>query len=216
MMALRVGLTGGIGCGKSTVAGIFAELHVPVIDADDIARDSVQPGKPAFDAIIRMFGDQIVIDGELDRAALRQRIFADPERRRALENLLHPLVYRDMDARARVLGSPYCILSVPLLLETAPPHFVDRVLVVDCSVRNQIRRTRSRDRISEAEIRRIIDTQISRRERLQAADDVIDNDDGPALLRPRVESLHGRYLELARTRASGSALADSGDSKIRS
>lgn len=199
MNALRVGLTGGIGCGKSTVAAIFAELQVPVIDADDIARALVGPGTPAFGQIALIFGREIIVDGDIDRRALRRCVFADAAKRRALEDLLHPLVYREMDRRAKAFDAPYCILSIPLLLETAPPGFVDRVLVVDCSIENQMARTQARDRFPEDEIRRIIGTQIPRRDRLEAADDVIDNDDDPKFLRPRVMSLHTLYLRLART-----------------
>ncbi len=199
MTALRVGLTGGIGCGKSTVAGLFAELQVPVIDADEVARALVRPGMPAFDQVARIFGQAIIVDGDIDRRALRWRIFADAEKRRALENLLHPLVYREMDQREKAMEAPYCILTIPLLLETAPADFVDRVLVVDCSIENQVRRTQARDQISEQEVRRIIDTQIPRSDRLEGADDVIDNNDDAKFLRPRVASLHALYLKLART-----------------
>lgn len=198
MTRLRVGLTGGIGCGKSTVAGLFAELDVPIIDADEVARNLVRPGTPVFGQIVRIFGQTIVVDGDLDRRALRRRIFAEAEKRRALENLLHPMVYRAMDEREKVIDAPYCILSVPLLLETAAPGFVDRVLVIDCSIENQIRRTQARDGVSEDEVRRILGTQIPRRERLEGADDVIDNNDEPGLLRPRVASLHALYLKLAK------------------
>ncbi len=202
MTPLRVGLTGGIGCGKSTVAALFANLGVTVIDADEISRELVRPGRPALNRIVRLFGSEILIAGELDRRALRRRIFAEPALRRALEDLLHPLVYRDMAERASCLGAPYCILSVPLLLETAPPHFVDRVLVIDCSIENQIRRTQARDKIPEQEVRRIIDAQISRAARLKAADDVLDNDGALPALRRRIAQLHVRYLQLARARQS--------------
>lgn len=197
MTPFRVGLTGGIGSGKSTVAKIFSELNVSVIDADDIGREFVSPGSPVLNHIARLFGSQLVVDGTLDRRRLRRLIFADPEQRRMLEDLLHPFIYGEMEGRVNALRAPYCILSVPLLFETAPPHFVDRVLVVDCSIENQIRRTRSRDRVSEVEVRRIIDAQISRRKRLEAADDVIDNDGDLKSLRPRIVSLHAKYLRLA-------------------
>ena len=209
--ALRIGLTGGIGSGKSTVARIFRELHVPVVDADEIAHALVRPGMPALDRIVLMFGRDIVgDDGELDRPTLRQRIFADSAQRSALENLLHPWVYREMERRANALDSPYCILCIPLLLETARRQFVDRVLVIDCSTETQIQRARSRDRISEEDVQRILSTQISREDRLAIADDVIDNDGGLECLGPRVRDLHDLYLTLARTRRPHSSRA--GDS----
>lgn len=211
MTTLRVGLTGGIGCGKSTVARIFLDLHVAVIDADEIAREAVRPGMPALDDIVRMFGSDILDNGELDRRALRQRIFADAEQRRVLENILHPFVYREMDTRARALDVPYCILCIPLLLETGHRHFVDRVLVVDCPTETQIQRARLRDRISEHDVQQILATQISREDRLKEADDIIDNDGGLERLAPKVCDLHRHYLTLARTpRPPCSRTSDSG------
>ena len=125
----KVGLTGGIGCGKTTVANIFAELTVPVIDADQIARQLVQPGEPALAAIIGHFGDSLLAGGQLDRARLRARIFADERQRVWLENLLHPLIYADMQRRVDALPDAYAVLAIPLLLETGRRDFVDRLLV---------------------------------------------------------------------------------------
>jgi dephospho-CoA kinase len=194
---LKIGLTGGIGSGKSTVARLFAARGVPVIDADQIARELVCPGMPAFDAIVDALGNDVVRGGELDRAAVRERIFRDAGERTAVEAILHPLVYRRMAEQVHCVRAPYCILSIPLLLETGGRSFVDRVLVVDCSVERQLERVQARDRSSACAVRRILATQVAREERLQAADDVIDNDGEPDRLPIQVSRLHERYSNLA-------------------
>lgn len=195
----RVGLTGGIGCGKSTVARAFAALGVPVLDADEIARELVQPGGQAADAVAAAFGPDVFRDGRLDRSALRELIFRDDAKRAALEAILHPLVYAELAARLARLSGPYGMLCVPLLLETAPRDFVDRILVVDCAVATQVQRVIRRDGSSAATVRRIIARQASREERLRAADDVLDNDGDPGLLERRIAALHAAYLALAGT-----------------
>lgn len=198
MAAFRVGLTGGVGSGKSTVAAIFRQLGIPVFDADEVARDLVRPGMPALNRIIRSFGRDILGEnGELDRHQLRQRIFNDPEQRSRLEDILHPCVYAELDRRANACDSSYCILCIPLLLETAPRGFVDRVLVVDCAPETQIRRACSRDRTSEPEVRRILAAQTSREIRIRNADDVIDNEGAEELLGRKVRELHAVYRKLA-------------------
>lgn len=193
----KVGLTGGIGCGKTTVANIFAELTVPVIDADQIARQLVQPGEPALAAIIGHFGDSLLAGGQLDRARLRARIFADERQRVWLENLLHPLIYADMQRRVDALPDAYAVLAIPLLLETGRRDFVDRLLVVDCEPEVQQRRVMARDGVDAAAFRGILAAQASRSSRLAAADDVLENNGDLGVLRDRVRMLHERYLRLA-------------------
>lgn len=195
---LVVGLTGGIGAGKTTVAGLFAARGVSVFDADEIARRLVQPGQPAFNEVVRAFGaDLITGDGSLDRGALRRRIFAQRKLRRRLECILHPLVYNELQRLA--LGAPgdYCLMCIPLLLETGRRQFVDRLLVVDCPESLQIQRVVQRSGLQADEVRAIMAAQVSRIERLAAADDVIVNAGDLAVLEREVETLHQRYVDLA-------------------
>lgn len=193
---LRIGLTGGIGSGKTTVAGLFAAKGIPVLDADVVARDLVEPGQPALQAIVERFGPELLRDGSLDRARLRQIVFAAPESRQWLESLLHPLVYDEMQRRIAGLSAPYGLLVIPLLLETGRRDFVDRLLVVDCPVEVQRQRVRQRDGLGEAEIDRILAAQLDREARLAAADDVIRNAGSPAELAEQVDGLHEFYLSL--------------------
>ncbi|MDF9392492.1 MULTISPECIES: dephospho-CoA kinase [Methylococcus] len=195
---LVVGLTGGIGAGKSTVARLFAARGVEVLDADEVAHRLLEPGQPALKAVIRAFGSGILgADGTLDRAALRRRVFADPKARKRLEGIVHPLVYAEL-ARL-VLGSEgsYCVLSIPLLLETGRRRFVDRLLVVDCPETLQIERVVRRSGLRPEEVRAIMAAQVSRSERLAAADDVIVNASDTASLEAEVDALHKRYSALA-------------------
>jgi dephospho-CoA kinase len=195
---LIIALTGGIGSGKSTVAAYFAQLGIPVIDADQLARELVIPGSPALREIVAAFGPEALLpDGNLDRARLRQQIFADPERRRRLEAILHPRIYAEMRRRAQTLHTDYCILVIPLLLETGETAFVDRVLVIDAPESLQRERVKSRDGMSEATLEAILRSQISRGERLRAADDIIVNDADLAHLRQQINELHRRYQGLA-------------------
>jgi dephospho-CoA kinase len=194
---LKIGLTGGIGCGKSTVADMFAAKGVPVLDADRIARDLVEPGQPALQAIVRHFGPEFLKKDRLDRERLKHIVFAAPEERRWLESLLHPLVYDEMRRRVANLSAPYSLLVVPLLLESGARDFVDRVLVVDCPIELQRQRVRNRDGLSDAEIDRVLSAQSSREARLAAADDVIENAGLAADLPERVETLHRFYLSLS-------------------
>lgn len=198
---LRVGLTGGVGCGKTTVAQMFADMGVPVFDADQIARELVEPGRPALAAIVREFGGGVLVDGRLDRKAMRERIYADASAKRALEAILHPLVYRALDEEAGHLKEPYCIFAIPLLLETGRRAFVDRILVVDCPPEQQYKRVGRRDGLADAEIGRIIQSQAGREEKLAAADDVIENAGSIDQLRGQVERLHRAYLVLAQSQA---------------
>lgn len=193
-----VGLTGGIGSGKSTAARHFAALGVPVVDADLVARELVAPGSPALREIHARFGDEILrADGGLDRARLRELVFADPDRRRALEAILHPRVYAEMARRIAALDAPYCIAVIPLLLETGRRAFVDRVLVVDSSEALQRARARRRDGVTATVVNAVMRAQVDRPTRRASADDIIDNDGDLAALQRQVEVLHHRYLALA-------------------
>lgn len=194
----RVGLTGGIACGKSFVADLFAQLAIPVIDTDEIARQVVAPGQPGLEAILTEFGpDLLMPGGELDRTALRGRIFADGSDRRRLEALLHPRIRDRAVEMSATLGGPYQIMVVPLLIETNFRQLVDRILVVDCPESLQRERLVARDSEDAGQVDRIMSAQLDRKARLRSADDVIDNAGTKEQTRRQVESLHRRYLTLA-------------------
>jgi len=198
---LKVGLTGGIGCGKSTVARIFAELNIPVLDADEIAHRLVEKGQPALAQIQQAFGPDILSqDGSLDRAKLRERIFSDPKQKQKLESILHPLIYKTLQAELERLVAPYCIISIPLLFETGMTHFVDRILVIDCPVETQIERVKIRDNLTNERIQSIIDNQVSRIFRKTESDDLIDNSGSDYRLAEQVKKLHNLYLSLSACR----------------
>ncbi len=198
--AWRVGLTGGIASGKSTVAAMFEAHGVPVIDTDLIAREVVAPGTPALDAIIRTFGrDLRQDDGSLDRRRLRERVFADEAARRQLEALLHPLIMARCEALSAAAGGAYQVLVVPLLVETGYASRVDRVLVVDCPEAVQRMRLATRDGETAQGIERLLAAQLPRAERLAAADDIIDNSGSRADTAQQVARLHARYLLLSHT-----------------
>jgi dephospho-CoA kinase len=195
---LKIGLTGGIGCGKTTVARLFAELGSPVIDADQIAHELVAKGQPALKQIDQQFDAGILNpDGSLNRSRLREIVFSDPAQKQKLESILHPLVYQSIQAELERLNAPYCIIAIPLLFETNMTHFVDRVLVVDCPVETQIARVRKRDQLSLERIRSIIDSQVSRDVRKAHADDLIDNSESDYRLAEQVKKLHNLYLSLS-------------------
>ena len=195
---LKIGLTGGLGCGKTTVANLFAAKGVPVLDADQIARELVEPGQPALAAIVREFGEEFLEAGQLNRVRLREVVFQCPERKRQLESILHPMVFDAMQRQLATLRSDYCILCIPLLFETKQQAFVDRILVVDCPVELQYERVKNRDGLEMAEIGRIIQSQVSRQERLAAATEVIENSGQMEQLVEQVEKLHRMYRTLAR------------------
>ena len=200
--AFRVGLTGGIASGKSTVAKLFAALGVPLIDTDVLAREIVAPGQPALQQIAQRFGaDVLAEDGSLDRAALRTRVFADPAERKALEAITHPAIRALVEERAATAGGEYQMHVIPLLVETEGRNRVDRVLVVDCSEELQIRRLQARDGVTIDQTRAILAAQVTRAARLSAADDVIANEGELGALRNAVETLHASYLSLARARS---------------
>jgi dephospho-CoA kinase len=195
---LRIGLTGGIASGKSTVEQRFIELGVPVINADDCARAMVERGRPGLAAVVARFGAGILTpEGDLDRRALRSLIFGDPARRRELEAILHPLIRDDMHRLSAEATGPYVVLSIPLLVESNARGRWDRILVVDADESLQLARLMSRDAVSEVEARASLAAQASRAERLAAADDVLENFGTVADLRQSVDRLHRHYLELA-------------------
>ena len=195
---LRIGLTGGIASGKSTVADLFAALDVPIIDTDVIAREVVEPGQPALDEIREAFGAGVIADdGRLDRVSMRKMVFADHELRRRLEAILHPRIGAATIEQAQAAGGAYQVIVVPLLTESALKDAMDRILVVDCSEETQLQRLLQRDAETEEQARRILAAQASRDERLAIADDVITNDAGRAELEEQVHRLHQHYLELA-------------------
>ena len=196
-----VGLTGGIGSGKSTVAGMFAALEIDLIDADVAAREVVAPGTTALAEIVEHFGPDILMaDGSLDRRGLRRIIFHQKQEKHWLETLLHPLIRRWLTQQISDRRSAYCLLVSPLLLETGQAEMVDRILVVDVSVETQIARTLARDGGEESTVRAIIAAQIGRNQRLEHGDDIIDNDLPLQTLRQRVEKLHQQYLAMAKAK----------------
>jgi dephospho-CoA kinase len=198
---LLIGLTGGIASGKSTVAARFAELGVPVIDADVAARDVVAPGTPGLAAVIERFGPGVLAkSGELDRRALRQLIFSDPVARRDLEAILHPLIRARMDQEAQVLDGPYVVMAIPLLLEGGQRDRVDRILVVDVDEAVQLQRLQARDGSTPEQARAILQSQAGRNARLAVADDVLPNAGTVTDLRQAVDRLHDQYLQLAKIR----------------
>ncbi len=194
---LRIGLTGGIASGKSTVAELFSGLGVPVIDTDIIAHEVVLPGQPALAEIRDAFGDAVFEDGVLNRAAMRQQIFADNDARRRLEAILHPRIRQETVQQANASGGDYQLIVVPLLTESPLRDYVDRILVVDCDEETQIERLLARDAETEDQARRILATQASRDERLAIADDVIHNDTSIEATSSQVSALHDTYLRLA-------------------
>lgn len=199
-MAYCVGLTGGIGSGKSAASDRFGELGAGVVDADEISRELTAPAGAALEEIRKQFGPEFVTaEGGLDRARMRRLVFANAAARTKLEAILHPLIRARTRAAIAAAAQPYLIVVVPLLLETgACAELLQRVLVVDCEEAEQVRRTVARSGLSAGEVREIMATQLPRAERLQLADDVLVNDgDLPALQR-RVARLHAQYLDLAR------------------
>jgi dephospho-CoA kinase len=195
---LRIGLTGGIASGKSTVAELFAGLGARIIDTDVIAREVVQPGMPALLQIRHEFGDRVFDDkGGLDRAAMRHLVFNDNDARERLESILHPIIQAETLRQAKTAGGDYQVIVVPLLVKSPLVHFLDRVLTVDCDEETQIRRLMARDAESEGQARRMLAAQSSRRERLAIADDVVRNDGDLSATLEQVQNLHRKYLDLA-------------------
>ena len=199
---LKIGLTGGIGSGKTTVANYFAALGVPVIDADQIARELVAPGQPALQAIVDAFGSAVLDSaGHLDRTRLRAMVFgadAHAGPRQLLESILHPLIRTEMQRRAQAMTAPYGLLAIPLLVEGGQTDLVERILVVDAPEALQYQRVRQRDNALPAEeITAILRAQASRQQRLAVADDIIVNDGDLEKLHQQVLILHQFYQRLA-------------------
>ena len=195
---LKVGLTGGIGSGKSTAAQRFEELGVPIVDADIIARNVVEPGKPALEEVITAFGAKVVnSDGELDRTELRKIVFENEEHKALLESILHPRIYDEILQQLGQLSAPYCIVVIPLLAESKRIYPLDRVLVIDLPHALQLERTSARDQQSEEKIDKIIQSQSSREQRLSLADDIVENSGTVDSLCERIDLLHQKYTDLA-------------------
>lgn len=195
---LTIALTGGIGSGKTTVANLFASKGVPVIDSDLIARDVIKPGMPTWQRLVTEFGEELLLpDQHVDRKKLAEQVFNDPSKKKKLEDLVHPEIYAEISQRMKQLNCPYCIIVIPLLVETGAEHRFDRVLVVDVPETFQKSRTLQRDSRTEEMVEKIIATQASREQRLAEADDVISNDVTIDELEECVEKLHRKYLGIA-------------------
>lgn len=195
---LVIGLTGGIGSGKSAVSDLFAKLGITIVDADVAARVVVEPGKPALTKIAEHFGQEIIdASGALDRRALREKVFNDESERKWLEALTHPLIAKEIADQIQASQSPYTILVSPLLFEAKQDRYVKRVLLVDVPVELQIARTVTRDETTEDGVKAIVAAQMDRETRLSKADDVIVNDQDFAHLENEVARFHQQYLELA-------------------
>ncbi|RXJ72471.1 dephospho-CoA kinase [Veronia nyctiphanis] len=197
-MTYVIGLTGGIGSGKTTVSDLFAEQGVDVVDADIIARQVVEPGTEGLNKIADKFGSGMLTDeGTLNRSALREHIFSHPEDKEWLNQLLHPIIRQKMKDDCQQATSPYCLLVVPLLVENNLISLIDRLLVVDVSEETQIKRTVQRDGVSRQQVENILASQASRDARKKAADDLITNEDNSDTLKEQVVVLHNKYLTLA-------------------
>lgn len=202
-MSFVVGLTGGIGSGKSTVADAFVRLGAGLVDTDHLAQALTAQQGAAIPALVAQFGaDILAVDGSLDRAAMRQRVFADPEARRQLEGILHPMIRTAAREAIAASQTPYVVQAIPLLVETGAARYaLDRVLVVDCPETVQVQRVMARNGLTATEVEAIMAAQASRAARLAVADDVIDNGGSPEGLAGKVARLHQLYLELAAQKA---------------
>ncbi|HNN65136.1 MAG TPA: dephospho-CoA kinase [Pseudomonadales bacterium] len=199
-----IGLTGGIGSGKSAVSDRFAQHGITIVDADVASRVVVEPGRPALTRIAEHFGAELITSsGTLDRALLRSKVFSSEQERKWLEALLHPLIAEEIQSGLANSRSPYTVLVSPLLLETTQHSYVDRILVVDVPVELQLHRTMARDNNSESQVRAIIAAQMARDTRRSRADDLISNDGSLEQLQQQVDALHQRYLALAAAKAAG-------------
>ncbi|MGH8549138.1 MAG: dephospho-CoA kinase [Methylococcales bacterium] len=196
---LKIGLTGGIGCGKTIVANLFRRQGIEIIDADEIARRLTEPGEAGLPGVVQHFGTGILDSRRhLNRALLREIVFNSPPERKELEAILHPLVYQRIETEISRVRGGYCIVCVPLLLETGRVELFDRVLVIDSPVELQYERVRARDHLDDSQIARILENQAGREEKLSAADDVIFNDADLTSLDNQVEKLHNFYLKLSK------------------
>lgn len=195
---LVIGLTGGIGSGKSTIAKYFAELGIDIIDTDQLAREVVAPGTPALVKITEHFGKEILDAKQLNRKKLGDIVFKNTAERKWLEQLLHPLIRQETQRRIQQAKSSYCVAVIPLLVETKPNELINRTLVVDSPENLQIARAQQRDNLTPEQIAAILKAQATRKQRLAAADDVIQNDKDLNHLKQQVLQLHKKYLELAK------------------
>ena len=203
-MALKIGLTGGIGCGKSTAVDAFRVLGISIIDADQIAKEIVQPGEVALSEIVEAFGKEILLEnGALDRSRLKAAVFQDssegPKALERLEKILHPRIRLEIEKQLSILtAQPYVIVDIPLLVEKNYEEMFDRIVVVDCLPEQQIARVRQRDSLSESEIQKIMLTQSSRDERKKAASDILDNSGDKKSLLKQIKNLHTKFLRLSK------------------
>ena len=194
----RVGLTGGIACGKSTVTNLFAALGASIVDTDLLAREVVALGSPLLGRVAEHFGSEVLQpDGNLDRARLRQRVFENPVERQWLEHLTHPAIRELTDQRCEAATGPYVLVAIPLLVETGGAARFDRVLVIDCDPEIQLARLQARDGSTREQARRMLAAQVTREQRLAVAHDVIENNGDIAALRAQVERLHRQYSNTA-------------------
>ena len=196
--ALTIALTGGIGSGKTSIASIFKSLGVPIIDSDTISKEIILPGKPCFKDIVNEFGEEILTNkGTIDRYKLRDIIFNNDKARIKLENIIHPVVFKNIDTEISLINYPYCLVIIPLLIETKSTEKFDRILVIDALESLQFERIVKRDDISPILIKKIIKTQVKRKERLRYANDIIVNNDKIINLNKSINTLHKKYLRLS-------------------
>lgn len=195
---LKVGLTGGIASGKSTICELFSQHNIPIIDADIIAQELVKPNQTALKEVIQLFGNDILLNnGELDRKQLRQRIFSNSVDKQQLEALLHPRIRQQLIQQSNQVNAPYCILAIPLLIEANMFDIVDLVLVIDSEQEQQVKRVCRRDNISSADAQAIISSQATREQRLSIADDIISNNHSLESLTLLVDELHKKYSSMS-------------------
>ena len=195
---LTIALTGGIGSGKTSIASIFKSLGVPIIDSDTISKEIILPGKPCFKDIVNEFGEEILTNkGTIDRYKLRDIIFNNDKARIKLENIIHPVVFKNIDTEISLINYPYCLVIIPLLIETKSTERFDRILVIDALESLQFERIVKRDDISPILIKKIIKTQAKRKERLRYANDIIVNNDTIMNLNKSINTLHKKYLGLS-------------------
>ena len=196
---LTIALTGGIGSGKTSIASIFKNLGVPIIDSDTISKEIILPGKPCFKDIVNEFGEEILTNkGTIDRYKLRDIIFNNDKARIKLENITHPIIFKNIDIQTSLINYPYCLVIVPLLIETKSVKYFDKVLLVDTLENIQFGRVTKRDSISPTLLRKIIKIQATRSERLKYADDIIENNNEIGNLNEYINILHKKYLTLSK------------------
>lgn len=199
-MTLVIGLTGGIGSGKTTVANMFAENGVPLIDMDEIAHAIVEPGSEALQAVVDQFGQEVLQnDGSLDRKQLRQLVFRNSDKRQQLEAILHPRIRQQARQELDEITAPYCIMVIPLLFESKQNDLIQRVLLVDTTMELQIQRTMLRDKSPRSDVEKIIRSQASRETKLSGADDIILNVGDESELTSQVKRLHEQYLKMSKS-----------------